>query len=130
MCLQDYKFQSSECSIIPKSTYEFPIQPMRQPLEYFSKYTDEETFEDMTTFTNMRGVETEGNSFELNKREIMLFVGISILISIYILPRIKINWPRRAKIPVIADKISRNRNFLLRSNLKVVEDYSNDLSFS
>lgn len=76
----------------------------------------------MSLYTNMRGVETRGTSFQTTNKELMVFFGCSMLISIFNLPRIRMNWARKTRIPNIADNMPRNRYFVLRANLKVIAD--------
>lgn len=108
----------------------YPDEPIpedttvKKPLDYFTQYIDVDTFDIMAKFTNMRGVETKGHSFKLEANDMALFIGVSMLISIYNLPRIRMNWARRTRIPIVADNISRNKYFLIRANLKVVDDNS------
>lgn len=71
---------------------------VKKPLKYFLQYIDVDTFYNMTTFTNMRGVETKGQSFKLESDDAKLFFKVSMLISTYNLPRIRINWARKTRI--------------------------------
>lgn len=93
-----------------------------EPFEYFSKYLDADFFEKVAWFTNMREVQTSGKSLDTSAHEISIFFGCSMLIGIYGLPRIRMYWGRQTKVPIVADNMSRNRYFQLRSRLKVVDD--------
>lgn len=95
---------------------------IKQPVAYLTKYFPDKFFEDVALFTNMREVVDKGRSLETSEYEIRTFFGASMLIGIYGLPRIRMYWARSTRVPIISDNISRNRYFILRSRLKLVED--------
>ncbi|XP_050302813.1 piggyBac transposable element-derived protein 2-like [Anthonomus grandis grandis] len=70
----------------------------------------------------MREVKDKGRSFETTSDEIKMFIGVSILMAIYGLPRIRLFWSREMSVPMISDNITRDRYFGLRCRLKLVED--------
>ena len=95
---------------------------LEYPIKYLEKYISDDFYEDIALYTNMREVKDKGRSFETTSDEIKMFFGVSILMGIYGLPRIRMFWSREMRVPVISDNISRDRYFGLRSRLKLVED--------
>lgn len=92
------------------------------PFQYFQKYIGEDFFKDVAMFSNMREVSVTGQSLNTSAVEIGKFFGCSMLIGIYALPRFRMSWAHDTRVPIIADNITRDRFFKLRSRLKVVDD--------
>nr|CAH7742013.1 unnamed protein product [Callosobruchus chinensis] len=94
----------------------------KDPFEYFQKYISQQFFEKVAMFTNMKEVSTTGHSLDTSTTEVRQLFGCSMLIGIYGLPRMRMYWAENTRVPLIADHITRNRFFKLRSRLKVVDD--------
>nr|CAH7729434.1 unnamed protein product [Callosobruchus chinensis] len=92
----------------------------KDPFEYFQKYISQQFFEKVAMFTNMKEVSTTGHSLDTSTTEVRQLFGCSMLIGIYGLPRMRMYWAENTRVPLIADHITRNRFFKLRSRLKVV----------
>lgn len=71
---------------------------------------------------NIRYVETTGKSLNCSSKEIKKFWGISIVIGLLGYPRIRMCWERKTRYPLVADNMPRDRYYLLRNNIKVVDD--------
>ena len=90
--------------------------------QYFESYIGHDVYKKMAECTNRRAVETVGRSLNTTTVEIKRFWGISMLASCLGYPRIRMFWASVTRVPRIADTMSRNRYFKLRSNIKVVND--------
>jgi Transposase IS4 len=93
-----------------------------EPIQYFTKYLDDSFFESVAMHTNMMEVKKTGKSLDTNAEEIKHFFAACMLIGIYNLPRIRMFWRLDTRVPIVSDNISRNRFFLLRTRLKLVDD--------
>jgi hypothetical protein len=92
------------------------------PIRYFSRYLDDDFFESMALFTNMKEVKQTGKSLDTSAAKLKVFFACSILIGIYNLPRIRMYWQQSTRVPIICENISRNQYFALRTRLKIVDD--------
>lgn len=93
-----------------------------KPIEYFMGYVSMDFVQTMVQCTNMRSTELTGVSVNTNVSEMLTFIGMNFAMSIVRMPRIKMYWQAKTRIPWIADKMTRDRFYKLRSNLKVVDD--------
>ncbi|KAJ8333908.1 hypothetical protein SKAU_G00412270 [Synaphobranchus kaupii] len=91
-------------------------------MEYFSQYIDDNIFEEMATCTNQREVQTTGRSLHTTAQELKIFFGISIHMACLGFPRVAMFWASKTRVPLIRDKMSRDRYFKLRTSLKMVDD--------
>ncbi|XP_027218790.2 piggyBac transposable element-derived protein 4 isoform X1 [Penaeus vannamei] len=93
-----------------------------KPIEYFLSYVSEDFLEDIAMYTNMKSTETTGTCINTNSKEIAAFIGMTFAMSIIKMPRIRMYWQSKTRIPWIADKMTRDRFFRLRHSLKVIDD--------
>lgn len=98
-----------------------PSNPLK-PIEYFLAYVNKDFLGEMAMYTNMKSIEATGVSINTNCREIAMFIGMSFAMSIVKMPRIKMYWQAKTRIPWIADKMTRDRFFKLRNSLKFLDD--------
>lgn len=63
-----------------------------------------------------------GKSLNLNLFELNVWLGISFVMSALQFPKIRMYWEIKWRVPLIADAMSRDRYFTLRSSIKVVFD--------
>lgn len=61
-----------------------------------------------------------GKSLNLNLFELNVWLGINFVMSSLKFPKIRMYWERKWGVPLIADAMSWDRYFTLRSSLKVV----------
>lgn len=93
------------------------------PLEYFSKYFPDCEYQNMADFTNAYAEQTgvlDWNS--TNSRELKIFVGIHLLMGVFGLPRIRMYWEQKSRINIVADNMTRNRFFELRTNFHIMDN--------
>ncbi|XP_047493846.1 piggyBac transposable element-derived protein 2-like isoform X2 [Penaeus chinensis] len=93
-----------------------------KPIEYFLSYVSEDFLDDIAMYTNMKSIEAKGTCINTNSREIATFIGMTFAMSVIKMPRIKMYWQSKTRIPWIAEKMSRDRFFSLRHSLKVIDD--------
>jgi len=93
------------------------------PLEYFSKYFQESEYQDMADYTNIYAEQTgKLNWIATNPREMKIFLDIHLFMGVFGSPRIRMNWEQKSRISVIANNMTRNRFFELRSNFHIMDN--------
>lgn len=90
--------------------------------KYLSMYFDDDFFQRVCDCTNSRYVKLKGVSLKVDLEEIKKFFGIVCLMSCLKYPRIRMYWAKTTRVAAIADIMTRDRFFVIRSNLKVVVD--------
>lgn len=98
------------------------VGELEEPMVYFSRYLDEDFFVNMAQCMNIQEVITNGKSLNVDKKEIKSFWGISIIACLLGFPRLRMCWARKTRYPLIADNMTRDRFFKLRSRLKLVNE--------
>lgn len=105
-----------EPSYMPLERFDFTHE------QYFHEYIDNELINLMVEKTNQMHIYTTGKSLQFTDKECRTFLAITMMMSCIGYPYIRMYWERKWRIPVIAEAMSRNRYFQLRTSLKLVFD--------
>lgn len=93
------------------------------PIVYFMKYFTEEAFNEMAAYTNIYAVrQNTFNWIKTTASEMKVFVRIHTMIGILSFPRTRMYWENEFRINLIADNMSRNRFFELRTHFHVIDN--------
>lgn len=93
------------------------------PLDYFMNYFPEGEFEKMAKYTNIYAEQKNKLNFhDTTSSEMKVFVGVHLLIGCLKHTRIRLYWTSDFRVNLIADSISRNRFFELRSCFHVINN--------
>jgi len=93
------------------------------PIEYFIKYFPEVKFENMAKFTNIYAKQNNFiNYVDTTPSEKKVFVGIHLIIGCLKHTRIRLYWSYEFRVNIIADNMSQNRFFQLRSSFHVMNN--------
>lgn len=101
---------------------------VKTPLQYFTRYFDDNFFENAAGCTNRYTVLKTGESLHTSSGELKNFFGMHIAMGCVRFPRIRMYWQQKFSIPIVANTISRNRFFKLRDAFHVV--FENDITES
>ncbi|XP_064473141.1 piggyBac transposable element-derived protein 2-like [Ornithodoros turicata] len=93
-----------------------------QPMDYFSLYIAEDVYDKFEDSTNVAYHLRTGKLLSTSAAELKNFIDATFLMSCLGYPKMRLYWAQGTRVPVIADMMSRDRFFTLRSNLKVVND--------
>lgn len=117
---------SNKSKFIRKSTNDFNQYQRTEwtPLDYFKHFIPDQIMENFSFHTNSRYVEQRGKSLKTTPIEIKNFFGISIFMSSMGYPQIRMYWTKGTRVPLVSNNMARDRYFLIRSNLKIVNDFS------
>ncbi|KAL3202192.1 hypothetical protein MRX96_042640 [Rhipicephalus microplus] len=92
------------------------------PSDYLVQYVPQEVFEMMAFAMNTTHVQETGKSLETSVEELKMFFGISLTMSCLCYPQTCTYWMKKTRVPLVADNMSKNRYFQLRSRLKLVNE--------
>ncbi|KAH7973889.1 hypothetical protein HPB49_006414 [Dermacentor silvarum] len=90
--------------------------------QYYTRYIDDQAFELLHEMTEVSYLQRTGRSLNSSPGEMKVFLGATLLMSCLGYPRARMYWSQGTRVAAVADKITRDRFFLMRSNLKVVDD--------
>ena len=91
-------------------------------VDYYFQYIDQNLFDDMALASNVMYTANKDGRLGTTGAEIRKFVGICLMMGAIKMPRIRMYWADKTRLAYIVKTMSRNRLFLLRKNLKVVND--------
>lgn len=79
-------------------------------------------YEKMDEMTDVTYHQRKGSALSTSAVEIKNFFGATFMMSCLGYPQIRLYWARQTRVAAIADVLTRDRFFLLRSNIEVVND--------
>lgn len=94
---------------------------VKTPLEYFSRYFSESHFEETTQYTNMYSLAKTGKELKTEVSEIKKLYGVHLVFGVIPYPRLHMYWKTNIKLDVVANAITRDRLFNLRTCLHYVD---------
>lgn len=106
-----------------------PIEQTHPDLDYVSTIDSFKTFvpdtliEDIASATSNFIRFGNGREIFLGRQDIEKFIGVSIMMSYLRYPRIRMYWAARTRVPDIANTMTRDKYFLIRSHFRV-RDYT------
>lgn len=95
-------------------------------MDFLLEIIDDEILEKMVLPSNRTAVSKTGKSLMLTLKELKIFIGANFIMSCLRYLKIRMYWSRKWRVSIIADSITRDRFFRIRSSLKIL--YDNDLS--
>uniref|UniRef100_A0A6P7FSU9 PiggyBac transposable element-derived protein 3-like n=1 Tax=Diabrotica virgifera virgifera TaxID=50390 RepID=A0A6P7FSU9_DIAVI len=100
------------------------IGQVLSPFQYFDKYLPQAFFDLAAVRTNQYYVHKNGNLLKphVTSEEIKKFFGMHAVLGCIKYPRIRMYWQSNFRLPVVADTMSRNRFFTLRTNFHVEDE--------
>lgn len=111
-------FDPGDISWIPAPTKsEVPAEP----IQYFTKYLPDSTFERLAECSNLYYLRTTGAELGTTPQEIRVFFGIVMYMAVLKFPRIRMYWQQRTRIAVVADAMNLNRFFKLRTAVHITD---------
>lgn len=100
------------------------IDTLKIPIQYFSDYFEDDIFVKIAFNTNLYATKKNlGSKFKLtDEHEIKTLIGIHMLMGCLKYSRVRMYWQKRFFVHLIADNMSRNRFFNLRTNFHVIDN--------
>lgn len=100
------------------------IDTLKTPIQYFSEYFGDDIFVKIAFNTNLYATQKNlGSKFKLtDEHEIKTLIGIHMLMGCLKYSRVRMYWQKRFFVHLIADNMSRNRFFNLRTNFHVIDN--------
>ncbi|KAH8009172.1 hypothetical protein HPB51_011344 [Rhipicephalus microplus] len=92
------------------------------PSDNLVQYVPHEVFEMMAFAMNTTHVQETRKSLETSVEELKMFFGISLTMSCLCYPQIRMCWMKKARMPLVADNMTKNLYFQLRHRLKLVNE--------
>lgn len=93
------------------------------PIDYFTKYFSNDDFKNMAKYTNIYAAQKNLKKFKnTSTHEMKTMIAIHMLFGVLKYPRVRMYWEKIFRVPLIADNMTRNRLFELRSCFHVVDN--------
>lgn len=113
--------------ISPQPECDFTFSPQTNeilmPIQYFLRYIPEQLFDVIAEMTNIYALQQGKTSFKpTHANEIKIFIALHIIMSCLKFPRIRMYWDVDFNMSLFRDNMARNRFFLLRNNLHIVNN--------
>ena len=111
--------QKADISYPPLPQYIHPApHALRTPFQYFQDMFTTDLLEDIVYQTNLYARQKNVNTtFQIEKHELMVFIGILLYMGINILPSIEDYWATHTRVVQVAESMSSKRFRLIRSLL-------------
>lgn len=90
--------------------------------EYIRQYIDDDILDIIVECTNRTEVLLKGKTLGLTKKELMVYFGITMVMSALQYPKIDMYWMQKWRVPTIASAMTRIRFYAIRTRLKCVFD--------
>ncbi|CAK1579258.1 unnamed protein product [Parnassius mnemosyne] len=95
-------------------------------IDYFRRYVNDELMKIIVDRSNEMYLSRNGQFLNLTLPECYIFIAINLAMSCIGYPILRMYWQHKFRVAFVADHMSRNRFFILRNSLKLVND--NDFS--
>lgn len=96
---------------------------IKTPMQYFLEYFDKNYFEQISYFTNLYAIQKSQTRFKpTSADEIKIVIGIHIIMGSLKLPRVRMYWEKDTRVPLVADNMTRDRFFSIRSNIHFIDN--------
>lgn len=110
------------CNIISADARgELDVQQVLTPLQYFKTYFSDNFFKNTSQCTNMYCLSRYGKELNTSELEIKQLYGIHLLMGCLKYPRLRMYWQSGIELRPISQTMTRDRFFLLRNSLHVVD---------
>lgn len=116
-------FQSLNLQLDDLENEVYPTS-MPSPIDYFYQYFHEDFFDTIAFNTTLYTVQ-KGIQFQpTNGMEIKSLIAIHIIMGSLKFPRVRMYWEEAFRINIVANTMTRDRFFQLRSNLHIIDNNS------
>jgi hypothetical protein len=90
--------------------------------DFLNQYIDDDILQLVVDKSNQTYLYKNHKLLRLSLKELKVWLGISFVMSALQYPIMRMYWDRKFRLPLIADAMTRDRYFLIRSSIKVVFD--------
>lgn len=97
---------------------------MPAPIDYFNKYFLNDFYEQIAYNTLLYTVQKGIHFSPTNAQEIKCFIAIHIIMGTLKFPRVRMYWEEAYRINTVANNMTRDRFFQLRSNFHIIDNAS------
>ena len=117
------KMLDSETEVLCGLSDDGPLSPG----EYFASYFPKEFWELLADQTNLYSVQERGKSVKTNVKELRTLAGIHLVMGVYSIPQVRMYWAKNTGLlPIVTEKMTRDRFFELRNHLHTVDNMQHD----